>query len=539
MNSDGFPLWDQKRVKRYKELGLWENETFGEMLTRLARIHPDKVALTWHGQHLTYAELNHRVERSAKALLAFGLKQGDKVIVQLPNSFAFFEGVFALFKIGVLPVFCLPSHRFHEISHIAMHVEAVAYLTSEKRTGFDYVSLAHEVKESCPELVHIFSFDEMDGLVETGQFEGETDLQVKVDPDSYAFLQLSGGSTGLPKLIPRTHNDYYYSVRRSNELCGINEESVYLAVLPVAHNYPLSSPGVLGLLLGGGRIVLADSGSADEAFQLIEKEQVTITALVPPLALVWLEAVKHRKEDLSSLQVIQVGGAKCSAEVAKRIGPAFQCTLQQVFGMAEGLVNYTRLTDSEDKILYTQGKPMSEYDEIRIVDEHENDLGLNIAGELWTRGPYTIPGYFKADDHNRKSFSQDGFYKTGDVASVTDDGYLIVQGRMKDQINRGGEKVAAEEVENQLLAHETIFDAAIVAIPDDYLGERVCAYIILNKSFTIEAKEVKAYLRSKGLADYKIPDVVHFVDSFPETGVGKVSKQQLRQAIVQKVLMNN
>ena len=148
---------------------------------------------------------------------------------------------------------------------------------------------------------------------------------------------------------------------------------------------------------------------------LLLKRKVTITALVPPLAMIWLDAASSRNTDLSSLEVIQVGGAKFSAEVARRIRPTFGCTLQQVFGMAEGLVNYTRLDDPEEIIIHTQGRPMSALDEVRVVDENDNDVQPGEVGSLLTRGPYTIRGYYKAEEHNARSFTKDGFYRTGDL----------------------------------------------------------------------------------------------------------------------------
>ena len=356
-----------------------------------------------------------------------------------------------------------------------------------------------------------------------------------ISPCDVAFLQLSGGSTGLSKLIPRTHDDYIYSLRLSDEICKINQDSVYLAVLPIAHNYPLSSPGVLGTLYAGGRVVLASGASPDEAFPLIEKEGVTITGLVPPLALIWLGAVSSRKFDLSTLKVLQVGGSKFSAEAARRVKPAFGCTLQQVFGMAEGLVCYTRLDDSEETIVTTQGKPMSPYDEIRIVDEEDIDVEPGCVGELLTRGPYTIRGYYKAKDHNEKAFTEDGFYRTGDLVRVNQSGYIVVEGRDKDQINRGGEKIAAEEVENHLLAHEGVHDVAIVSMPDQFLGERSCAFVI-PRNQTPTRSELKKFLRERGIAAFKIPDRIEFIESFPYTPLGKVSKKDLRQIIEGKLI---
>ena len=293
-----------------------------------------------------------------------------------------------------------------------------------------------------------------------------------------AFFQLSGGSTGVPKLIPRTHDDYIYSLRGSAEICGLDAASVYLAALPVAHNFPLSSPGTLGTLYAGGTVVIARNPSPDEVFPLIERERVTITALVPPLALIWLEAAAARRPDLSSLKVLQVGGAKFAAEAAARVRPVLGCTLQQVFGMAEGLVNYTRLDDPDDIVVNTQGRPISPDDEVHVVDDDDRPVEPGEVGHLLTRGPYTIRGYYNAPEHNARAFTPDGFYRTGDLVRRDAAGYLTVEGRAKDQINRGGDKVAAEEVENHILAHPAVMDAAVVAMPDAFLGERSCAFVI-------------------------------------------------------------
>ena len=251
--------------------------------------------------------------------------------------------------------------------------------------------------------------------------------------------------------------------------------------------------------------------------------------------MIWLDAASSRNADLSSLEVIQVGGAKFSAEVAKRIRPTFGCTLQQVFGMAEGLVNYTRLDDPEEIIIHTQGRPMSELDEVRVVDENDNDVKPGEVGSLLTRGPYTIRGYYKAEEHNARSFTKDGFYRTGDLVKVNEQGYIIVEGRDKDQINRGGEKVAAEEVENHLLAHDAVHDVAIVSMPDDYLGERTCAFVIARGQVPA-VSELKMFLRERGIAAYKIPDRIEFIESFPQTGVGKVSKKNYVKSLLKNLL---
>jgi 2,3-dihydroxybenzoate-AMP ligase len=297
----------------------------------------------------------------------------------------------------------------------------------------------------------------------------------------------------------------------------------------------MSSPGFFGVLHAGGRVVLARRSSPDEVFPLIERECVTLASAVPPLALVWLDAAADTAHDLSSLEVLQIGGAKCSEEVARRVRPTLGATLQQVFGMAEGLVNYTRLDDPEEVIVTTQGRPISPDDEVLVVDDEDQPVEPGATGHLLTRGPYTIRGYYRAEEYNATAFTAEGFYRTGDVVRRTPEGNLVVEGRAKDQINRGGEKVAAEEIENHLLAHPSVHDAAVVAMPDEYLGERSCAFVV-PRGTPPKGRELIRFVRERGLAGYKVPDRVEFVERFPQTGVGKISKRELREMLARDLV---
>nr|APD71962.1 non-ribosomal peptide synthetase 1 [Streptomyces sp.] len=516
-------------AERYRAAGYWRGETFGGMLRERAESHPDRVAITDGARNWTYGELDVRADRLAAGFAARGITKGDRVVVQLPNVAEFFEVVFALFRIGALPVFALPAHRETEIHYFCEFTEAVAYVIPDRVGGFDHRDLAAKVRAEVPTLRDVFVVGEpgehtalADVPCEPVEIEGPA-------PSDLAFLQLSGGSTGVPKLIPRTHDDYMYSLWGSNELCGVTEESVYLVALPAAHNFPLSSPGSLGLLYAGGRVVMCPQPDPDTAFPIIEREKVTITGLVPPLALVWTDAGRTTPYDISSLDVLLVGGAKFSEAAARRVTPALGCTLQQVFGMAEGLVNYTRLDDPAETIVTTQGRPISPADEIRIVDDADQDVPDGESGPLLTRGPYTIRGYWRAPEHNARSFTADGFYRTGDIVSRTPTGHLVVEGRAKDQINRGGEKIAPEEVENIILGHPHVHDVSVVAVPDEYLGERTLAYVIPREDAgPLKPVTIKKFVRERGLAAFKVPDRVEFVTAFPQTGIGKVSKKDQR-----------
>lgn len=531
----GCQPWPQDFAAFYRKMDCWRGETFGGMLRDRARELGDYIALTSGDKQVSYAALDRKVDQLAAGFQQIGIEKEDRVVVQLPNRIEFFEVCFALFRLGALPVFALPSHRYSEISHFCAFSEAKAYVVPDRFAEYDYLPMARKVQQNTPTLHHVIVAGDSEEHLALADLYSEAEFTApKVKPDDIAFLQLSGGSTGLSKLIPRTHDEYIYSLRRSNEIVELNEDSVYLAVLPAAHNFPLSSPGVLGTLYAGGRVVLASGGSPDEAFPLIEQEKVTIAALVPPMAIIWLKAVKTRSYDFSSLQLIQVGGANFSAEIARRIQPAFGCKLQQVYGMAEGLVNYTRLDDPDDVIIHTQGRPMSPYDEIRIVDQEDREVEQGQVGELLTRGPYTIRGYYKAEKHNEKAFTSDGFYRTGDLVRMNGAGCIVVEGRAKDQINRGGEKIAAEEVEDHLIAHPNVLEVAIVSMPDKFLGERSCAFIIPHQQ-TPDKAELKAFLEERGIAAFKIPDRVEFVDTFPQTALGKISKKALREIITKKL----
>ncbi|MGW5171768.1 (2,3-dihydroxybenzoyl)adenylate synthase [Streptomyces nodosus] len=527
------PTWPREFAERYRAAGHWRGETFGAMLRERAADHPDRIALvdpaperrTW-----TYRELVEAADRLAAGFLARGIGPRDRVVVQLPNIGEFAVVVFALFRIGALPVYALPAHRETEISHFCSFTEAVAYAIPDVHAGFDHRELAARIQARTPTLQHVFVAGEPGGhtaLSEvpcepTGPLEGPL-------PHQLAFLQLSGGTTGVSKLIPRTHDDYLYSLRGSNEICGVHSGTRFLVVLPAAHNYPMSSPGWLGVLYAGGTAVLCPAPDPATAFPLIERERITMTGLVPPLALVWTDAAPRTEHDLSSLELVLVGGAKYSEQAARRLEPALGCRLMQVFGMAEGLVNYTRLEDDPETVVTTQGLPISDDDEIRVVDDADRDVPEGEFGHLLTRGPYTIRGYWRAAEHNRTAFTEDGFYRTGDIVRRTPSGHLVVEGRAKDQINRGGEKVAPEEIENIILAHPAVHDVSLVAVPDDYLGERTLAYVILREGAEpLKPIAVKRFVRERGVAAYKVPDLVEFVDAFPQTGVGKVSKNGLR-----------
>ena len=548
-------------AERYRQAGYWQGERLGDLLRRWAEAGGDRVAVSNEGK-MTYAELDAAADRVAAGLRHLGLAKGDRVVFQLPNVVEFPAVVFGLLRIGALPIFALPPHREHEINYLAAHAEAVAYIASDTFGGFRYGELGAAARKEAPTLGHVLLLDgpddERNGVVNLRRLLDEpidpAEARAAADADppdasDVAFFLLSGGTTGLPKLIPRTHEDYAYNVAASADVCGLNPSTVYMVALPAAHNFPLGCPGIMGTLAVGGRVVMAPSPKPEDAMVVVEAEQVTITALVPALVIRWLEALERgrqgRPPNLSSLEVLQVGGARLAPEVARRVGPAIGCKVQQVFGMAEGLLNYTRLDDPDDVVVATQGRPLSPADEILIVGPDDQPVPDGEAGELLTRGPYTIRGYYRADAHNAKAFTADGFYRTGDIVRRDEAGNLMVEGRAKDLINRGGEKISAEEIENLLLGHPAVQEAAAVAMPHPVLGEQTCAYLVLRPepggsgvspdSNRLDLAALCAYLEERRVARFKWPERLELLDALPVTNVGKVDKKKLRDDIAAKL----
>jgi len=347
---------------------------------------------------------------------------------------------------------------------------------------------------------------------------------------------LSGGTTGIPKLIPRTQNDYAYNSKAAASVCGVTADSIILIVLPIAHNLPLACPGIQGFLFHGGRAVVSTSTKPGDMCALIEKHRVTHLKVVPALLIRLLNDPAVKKYDLSSLRYIQSGGQRLQPEVRllsrKLIPSAF---VQENFGMSEGLIMFVRIDDPEDVRLETVGRPVSPDDEVRILDDDDNEVSFGEVGELCCRGPYTLRGYFGAPEYNARTFTPDGFYRSGDLMRQHPSGNYMVEGRKKDLINRGGEKISAEEVENLILSHPAVKNVACIAVPDPDLGERMCACVLLRDTAGLRFDELKTFLLGKEIAKYKIPERLEILPDFPLSTFGKVSKKKLVEMISPKV----
>ena len=542
---DGVVPFPPEFRDRYRQKGYWVDRSLSAVFDDTFRQFAGRIALVASPERISYRELGQRAERLALHLWQLGIRPLDRVVVQLPNVPEFVYLYFALQKIGAIPVMALPPHRYWEIRHFVELAGAVAYAFPDRLGEFHFVELAQRIQKECPALRSLLmvgenvppGFPSLRKLLEEDSgLTPDVFAQIKIDPTDPAVFQLSGGTTGVPKLIPRTHNDYVYNSKMAAGVVEVRSEDVLLIALPIAHNLPLACPGLQGYLLRGGRCVLSTSTNPKDVFPLIEQERITHLAVVPALLIKWLNDPLIGKHDLSSVRVIQSGGQRLQPEVRRRAQELIPSVrVQENFGMAEGLLMFVRLDDPEEVRMETVGRPVSPDDEVKLLDEEGREVPNGEVGELACRGPYTLRGYYRAPEHNARAFTPDGFYLTGDLMRRHPSGNYVVEGRKKDLINRGGEKISAEEIENLILTHPAVQNVACVPMPDPVLGERTCAFIIPKPGATITLPEVVRYLLDAGIAKFKLPERVELASEFPLSPFGKVSKKKLVEMISAKL----
>jgi 2,3-dihydroxybenzoate-AMP ligase len=380
------------------------------------------------------------------------------------------------------------------------------------------------------------SLPALGSLIDKPAGKSDALTRIKIDPSHPCIFQLSGGTTGVPKLIPRTHNDYAYNSRLAVEVCGVTGDSVLLLALPIAHNLPLACPGLQGYLFRGGKVVLSASTRPEDLFKLIERHRVTHLKVVPALLIRLINDPAIGKYDLSSLRVIQSGGQRMQPEVRQRTSELIpSATVQENFGMSEGMLFFVRLDDPEEVRLLTCGRPLSPDDEVKLVDDEGREVAPGEVGELTCRGPYTLRGYYGVPEYNARQFTPEGFYRSGDLMRLHPSGNYVVEGRKKDLINRGGEKISAEEIENLILSHPSVQNVACVPMPDPHLGEKMCACVILKKDRALSVAELVEFLKDKEIAKFKLPERLELLSDFPVSTFGKVSKKALTEMVTAKL----
>jgi non-ribosomal peptide synthetase component E (peptide arylation enzyme) len=527
--------YPEAAVRTYREAGLWGTATIATEFHRVARAHPDRDAVVALDGRLTFAELDARTDLLAAGLAGLGLRPGDPVLFQVTNRLDAVVAWYGVLKAGLVPVATLAAHRGHEIGEISRRVGAVAHLVEAGTRGFDLIGFAEEQRRDHPTLRHVLVLGEplgRDADPATARALVE-EIQAGIDPDAVAVHQLSGGTTGVPKVIPRRHAEYWYNAVAYARSWGWTSATRVAHLIPVIHNAgvvcAVHAPHSVGACLVLG------TPDLDESLPLLAREAATHVLLGHG----HYRAVDHPDFDAAAKVLTQVvlSGAK--------VPPALFDDLEsrglwsgQLFGMGEGLFLTTRPGAPREARLTTVGTPLSPLDEVRVLEPGtEVEVAHGEVGELCARGPYTLRGYLDAAEHNARAFTSDGFYRTGDLAAFVDiDGerFVRIEGRIKDLINRGGEKINAEEVELLLLRHPRVGAAAVVPMPDPRLGERTCAYVVVDGP-ELTLPEVCEHFAALQVAKFKWPERIEHLPEIPRTPVGKTDKKRLTADIAQKV----
>ncbi|MEU7813276.1 AMP-binding protein [Pseudonocardia sp. NPDC049154] len=530
-------------VRAYREAGLWGTATIATEFRRVALAHPDREAVVALDGRLTYRALDERTDRLAAGLAGLGLRPGDPVLFQVTNRLDAVVAWYGVLKAGLVPVATLAAHRGHEIGEISRRVGAVAHLVEAGTRGFDLVGFAEEQRDGHPTLRHVLVIGDdprgralaaLGADVEPGTARALVErVQAGLEPDAVAAFQLSGGTTGVPKVIPRLHAEYWYNAAEYARSWGWTADTRIAHLIPIIHN-----AGIVCAVHGPhsvGACLVLGTPDLDEALPLMAREGATHVLLGHG----HYRAVEHPDFPAAVGAVTQVvlSGSK--------VPPALFDGLEarglwsgQLFGMGEGLFLTTRPDAPREARATTVGTPLSSHDEVRIVEPGtEDEVPPGEVGELCCRGPYTLRGYFDAPEHNARAFTGDGFYRTGDLAALVEiEGrrYVSIEGRIKDLINRGGEKINAEEVELLLLRHPRITGAAVVPMPDPRLGERTCAYVVVDGP-GLTLPEVQEHFAGLGVAKFKWPERIEHLAEIPRTLVGKTDKKALAADIASKV----
>jgi 2,3-dihydroxybenzoate-AMP ligase/mycobactin salicyl-AMP ligase len=542
-----FPKHRPEDVQKYSKNKWWLGFTMGDILDRTTDVFPNKEALVDDRVRLTYSELRKRVDRLALGLMNLGIEKADTVLLQLPNWAEYVYSYFALQKIGSIPVILISGYMELEVKHLCRLTEAKAWIVPDLYRNIDYLSFTGEVKKNNPQLKQIISVRagreskeftaSLESLMEREVAPADYDHLRRRRPEAtdVAHILPSGGTTGLPKGIPRTHNDYLCNVEYLHKVGEMDSDDICLIVVPVGHN--LAVLNVVGSLFFGYKLVLLDSTRPLDICSMIQKERITYMPTVPSLIKRMLDFEKMADYKLSSLKKISAGGEPSPPELVRSVWQKLGWRYLNEFGMSEGLLCRTRFDDDLEAICNTVGKPCCPYEQVKMIDREGKELPPNMDGELATRGPGIFAGYLKNPEENRKTFTADGFFRTGDLARIDSSRNMNIRitGRIKDIIIRGGENISPAQVEELLCSHPSITDAAVIGMPDIALGEKVCAYIKLAEGVKLDPEGIKSFMEGKGASKLLIPERFEFVNALPMTEAGKHDKKALREDIKRRI----
>lgn len=542
---EGFTPYATEDAEKYRALRWWLGMTWGDVLDKASDIYPNKDSLVDSSGVITFGEVREKVDRLALSLINMGLDSRDCVLVQLPNWHEYVVAFLAAQKCGAIVVPMLPRYNEAEITHLAKITEANTWILPTQYGKTDYQPIVRKAKQHNPLLKHVITV-RGDWPGESLSFEkmiNEADLNAdsvraiqdrRPDPMQVAQILPTGGTTGMPKAAPRTHNDYLCNVEYHSRTWEITSNDTLLVVTPVTHNMALHW-GIGGALFNFAKLVLLDSTDPKIICQTIERERATAFAAVPAIITRLVGLQNLGQYDLSSLKKIGVGGAASTPDLVNAVWSKIGCKYYNGFGSVEGACACTRSDDSSETIRYSVGKPECPYDTLKIVDLDGNEAPQGQEGELVAKGPGVFTGYFKSPEDNDAVFTQDGFFRMGDLAKKDEFDNIVITGRIKDLVNRGGEMISAGGIENMMSGFAGIESVAVIGMPDPILGERICAYVQASPGATIEFDEVINYLKAQGASVLQLPERVEVIDAIPLTKVGKYDKKALREDIKRRL----
>ncbi len=545
MVFEGFTPYDPEAVQLYEKRRWWLGITLGDMFDRASDLYPEREALVGAGKRYTWVELRSLVDNMAYNLLQEGFQPGDTVLLQLPNWPEFTIAYYALQKAGLVMVLLTVNHTAREIAHLARLAQPKGWILPDRHRKIDYLPLVKQVKEENPVLEKVILIGEeipegclnFKDLLETKAKVGEIRSileQAHPDPGDVCQILPSGGTTGLPKGAPRTHNDYLCNIEYKSKAWDLNVTDTVLVAATVGHNLALLVC-VTGSVFHGAKQVMLDSTYPEDFCQIVQEEKITCTGLVPTLISRIVNFENLGEYDLSSLKKIYVGAANSPPELVKNVEERIGARYINAFGMVEGPLIQSRPHDPLEIRCNTIGRPCCPYDDIVTLDSEGKKTSPGIEGELSARGPGVFTGYLKNPQANTDSFTPDGYFRTGDLAVIDEKGTIRITGRIKDIIIRGGENIAARDVEDLISSHPDVEYVAVVGMPDPDLGEQVCAYVkpVEGASFTHE--EVIIHLDKMKASKMHYPARTEIVHEIPLTGAGKADKKVLKKDIEEKL----
>ena len=542
MAIEGFTPYKLKDAEVYSRYRWWLGLTWGDLLDRASDIYPKKIGVVDDRTRVSFGGMRRTVDKLSVSLIELGIETGDRVLLQVPNWAEYLYCFYALQKIGAIPVLLLPRHTDLEINHLGELTRPRAWILPRiyKRTEYD--AIIDRVLKRNPWIKHVILVREkdrtkglcLDDLVAQGALT-ESNLAAlalrRPDPMEVAQIMPTGGTTGLPKAAPRTHNDFLCTIEYHSKAWEITSEDTVLTVAPISHGQGMFC-GVGGTIINYAKLVLLDSTDPDDMCKAIERERVTALPTVPALVIRLVNYEGRNKYDLRSLKKIYAGGAPSTAELVRSVKEKIGCAFVNAFGSVEGTNAMTRLDDDFEVTCRTVGRKCCPYEVYKIIDRNGKELPPNHEGELVSKGPGIFTGYFKSEGDRENIFTTDGFLKTGDLARIDEEGNITITGRIKDIILRGGENICTNEIENLINDHQEVEEVAVIGMPDKELGERICAYVRAKPgSRPLKFEEVICFLKGKGASVLQLPERVEFVDTIPLTKAGKPDKRALREDI--------